>query len=237
MVAGSRPSFFRPPATSSSTEYSKIASTRMIPADVVTAQTEYSVCPRKYRLSNTLRGSACHESRGGGPGGRGAAGRRGAGVAGGTASVQMRLKTPAKSVPAAALAAATWASTPLVDCATTRSAPMDQAVAATDTMPMRYILICASQDRHCCARSRAVECYSNSMTLRSDDEWRASLTPAEFEVLREHGTEPRGSSPLNKEKRPGTFRCAGCGHSLFSSSTKFESGTGWPSFWTPLDAA
>jgi peptide-methionine (R)-S-oxide reductase len=75
------------------------------------------------------------------------------------------------------------------------------------------------------------------MARRTDDEWRTSLTPAEFQVLREHGTEPRGSSPLNEEKRPGTFRCAGCGHSLFSSETKFESGTGWPSFWTPLDAA
>jgi peptide-methionine (R)-S-oxide reductase len=75
------------------------------------------------------------------------------------------------------------------------------------------------------------------MTRRTDDEWRASLTPAEFQVLREHGTEPRGSSLLNKEKRPGTFRCAGCGHPLFSSDTKFESGTGWPSFGMPLDAA
>jgi peptide-methionine (R)-S-oxide reductase len=75
------------------------------------------------------------------------------------------------------------------------------------------------------------------MSRKTDDEWRASLTPAEFQVLREHATEPRGSSPLNSEKRPGTFRCAGCGHALFSSDAKFESGTGWPSFRTPLDAA
>jgi len=81
------------------------------------------------------------------------------------------------------------------------------------------------------------ECYSNSMTRKTDDEWRASLTPDEFQVLREHGTEPRGSSPLNKEKRAGTFRCAGCAQPLFSSETKFDSGTGWPSFSTPLDAA
>jgi peptide-methionine (R)-S-oxide reductase len=60
------------------------------------------------------------------------------------------------------------------------------------------------------------------------------LTPEQHHVLRQHGTEPRGSSPLNSEKRPGTFRCAGCGRSLFSSGTKFESGTGWPSFWAPL---
>jgi peptide-methionine (R)-S-oxide reductase len=61
-----------------------------------------------------------------------------------------------------------------------------------------------------------------------------TLTPEQHHVLREHGTEPRGSSPLNKEKRPGTFQCAGCGEPLFSSETKFESGTGWPSFWAPL---
>ncbi|PYR22363.1 MAG: peptide-methionine (R)-S-oxide reductase [Acidobacteria bacterium] len=61
-----------------------------------------------------------------------------------------------------------------------------------------------------------------------------TLTAEQHHVLREHGTEPRGSSPLNKEKRPGTFRCAGCGEPLFLSETKFESGTGWPSFWAPL---
>jgi peptide-methionine (R)-S-oxide reductase len=61
------------------------------------------------------------------------------------------------------------------------------------------------------------------------------LTPEQHHVLREHGTEPRGSSPLNKEKRPGTFRCAGCGEPLFSTETKYESGTGWPSFWAPLE--
>jgi peptide-methionine (R)-S-oxide reductase len=61
-----------------------------------------------------------------------------------------------------------------------------------------------------------------------------TLTPEQHRVLREHGTEPRGSSPLNKEKRAGTFRCAGCGEPLFSSDSKYESGTGWPSFWSPL---
>ena len=72
---------------------------------------------------------------------------------------------------------------------------------------------------------------------KSDDEWRVSLTPAEFHVLREHGTERAGSSPLNYEKRTGIFHCAGCGQPLFSSDTKYNSGTGWPSFWTPLDGA
>ena len=63
------------------------------------------------------------------------------------------------------------------------------------------------------------------------------LTPEQFHVLREHGTERAGSSPLNQEKRAGTFRCAGCGEPLFSSDAKFESGTGWPSFYQPLDNA
>jgi peptide-methionine (R)-S-oxide reductase len=70
---------------------------------------------------------------------------------------------------------------------------------------------------------------------KSDDEWRQALTAEQFRVLREHGTEPRGSSPLNREKRAGTFRCAGCGKPLFESASKFESGTGWPSFSQPLD--
>src|SRR3989338_4284270 len=72
---------------------------------------------------------------------------------------------------------------------------------------------------------------------KSEDEWRRRLTPEQFEVLREHGTEPRGTSLLDLEKRDGTFRCAGCGQPLFSSDTKFESGTGWPSFWAPLEDA
>ena len=64
-----------------------------------------------------------------------------------------------------------------------------------------------------------------------------TLTPEQHHVLREHGTERAGTSPLNQEKRAGTFRCAGCGQPLFASDTKFESGTGWPSFFAPLDDA
>jgi peptide-methionine (R)-S-oxide reductase len=75
------------------------------------------------------------------------------------------------------------------------------------------------------------------MPDKTDDQWRAELTADQYKVLREHGTEMRGSSPLNKEKRPGTFRCAGCGKPLFDSAKKFESGTGWPSFWAPLPGA
>jgi peptide-methionine (R)-S-oxide reductase len=70
--------------------------------------------------------------------------------------------------------------------------------------------------------------------IKTEAEWRAALTAEQFHVLREHGTERPGSSPLNYEKRTGTFQCAGCGTPLFSSDTKYESGSGWPSFWEPL---
>jgi peptide-methionine (R)-S-oxide reductase len=71
----------------------------------------------------------------------------------------------------------------------------------------------------------------------SDEEWRQKLTPAQFAVLRKHDTERAGTSPLNQEKRDGVFVCAGCGKKLFASDTKFESGTGWPSFYAPLEGA
>ena len=72
---------------------------------------------------------------------------------------------------------------------------------------------------------------------KTDEDWRKTLTPEQFHVLREHGTERAGTSPLNWEKRDGTFSCAACGQPLFSSDTKFESGTGWPSFFRPLEGA
>ena len=68
----------------------------------------------------------------------------------------------------------------------------------------------------------------------SKDEWRKRLTPEQFYILREEGTEQPGSSPLNGEKRPGIFACAGCGLPLFTSAMKYESGTGWPSFFTSI---
>jgi len=71
----------------------------------------------------------------------------------------------------------------------------------------------------------------------SDAEWRRRLTPAQFAVLREEDTERAFTHPLNKEHRKGTFLCAGCANELYASSTKFDSGTGWPSFWKPLDNA
>ena len=72
---------------------------------------------------------------------------------------------------------------------------------------------------------------------KTDEEWKQSLTPQAFQVLRKHGTERAGTSPLNAEKRAGMFVCAGCGKDLFDAATKFESGTGWPSFWEPLEGA
>jgi peptide-methionine (R)-S-oxide reductase len=72
---------------------------------------------------------------------------------------------------------------------------------------------------------------------KSDTEWQKELDPMQHHVLRQHGTERPFTSPLNNEKRTGVFRCAGCGEPLFDSSTKYESGSGWPSFWAPKDNA
>jgi peptide-methionine (R)-S-oxide reductase len=72
---------------------------------------------------------------------------------------------------------------------------------------------------------------------KTDAEWREQLAPASYRVLREHGTERAGTSPLDQEKRAGTFLCAGCALPVFSSEAKFDSGTGWPSFFVPLAEA
>ena len=73
--------------------------------------------------------------------------------------------------------------------------------------------------------------------VKTDEQWKQELTDQQYQVLRQHGTEPRGASPLNKEHRAGTFKCAGCGQPLFTTDTKFDSGTGWPSFYAPMDDA
>ena len=72
---------------------------------------------------------------------------------------------------------------------------------------------------------------------KPEEEWRRTLTPEQFAVLREHATERPGSCALLAEHRAGTFRCAGCGNALFEAERKFESGTGWPSFFTPLEGS
>jgi peptide-methionine (R)-S-oxide reductase len=71
----------------------------------------------------------------------------------------------------------------------------------------------------------------------SDEEWKKKLTPEQFQVLRKHGTERAGASPLDHFYEPGTYYCAGCGAPLFDSDTKFNSGSGWPSFYQPMDDA
>ena len=71
----------------------------------------------------------------------------------------------------------------------------------------------------------------------SDEEWRKRLTPEQHAVLRRHATERAGTSPLDKRYDPGTYVCAGCGQKLFASDTKYDSRSGWPSFWAPLEGA
>jgi len=83
-------------------------------------------------------------------------------------------------------------------------------------------------------RRSAAAAGSPFEVTKSDAEWRKILTPAQYYVLRDHGTERAWSSPLEHEKRKGTFACAGCDLPVYSSDTKFDSGTGWPSFWKPL---
>jgi len=71
--------------------------------------------------------------------------------------------------------------------------------------------------------------------IKTEEQWRTELNSEEYRILREEGTEPSFSHPLNNEKRQGIFSCAGCGTALFSSDMKFDSGTGWPSFYTSLN--
>lgn len=82
-----------------------------------------------------------------------------------------------------------------------------------------------------CGSRAEARSYRVSLT---EAQWRSKLTKQEFAILRKAGTERPYSSPLNKEKRAGTYICAGCDNALYASRTKFESGTGWPSFWKPL---
>ena len=78
---------------------------------------------------------------------------------------------------------------------------------------------------------------ASDKVVKTPEEWRKILTAQQFQVLREEGTERAFSSPLDKEKRKGTFVCAGCELPLFNSDTKYDSGTGWPSFWAPISGA
>ena len=88
-----------------------------------------------------------------------------------------------------------------------------------------------------CAGGSPAEAQSNFPFRLTDAQWRQRLSTAAYNVLRRHSTERPGSSPLDREGRRGTFHCAGCNHPLFSSTTKFDSRTGWPSFYRPLSRA
>ena len=84
------------------------------------------------------------------------------------------------------------------------------------------------------ANAKQAETYPVDKT---DAEWRKELSPEQYQVLRKHGTERAGTSALDREKRQGVFECAGCGAKLFESDAKFDSGTGWPSFFKPIEGA
>lgn len=89
-----------------------------------------------------------------------------------------------------------------------------------------------------CAQNRNNSANQTDMVFnvnKTEEEWKAILTPAEYNVLREKGTERAFSNEYNNNKKPGIYYCAGCGQSLFTSETKFDSGTGWPSFFAPID--
>jgi peptide-methionine (R)-S-oxide reductase len=91
---------------------------------------------------------------------------------------------------------------------------------------------------HAALQSQEVHVMSADRPARvskTEEEWRKQLTPEQYYVTRQHGTERAFSNPLNNEKRKGMFSCVCCGAPLFSSETKFDSGTGWPSFWAPID--
>ena len=88
------------------------------------------------------------------------------------------------------------------------------------------------------AEAQAADTYSDSSWRKlTDAQWKSRLSPAAYQVLRREGTERAGSSPLDREKRKGTFVCAGCELPLFKSDWKYDSGTGWPSFYTYIDGA
>jgi peptide-methionine (R)-S-oxide reductase len=88
-----------------------------------------------------------------------------------------------------------------------------------------------------CGRSATASPAGDFEVTHTDAEWKQLLTADQYDVLRKAGTEAPYSSPLNDEHRRGVFSCAGCALELFSADTKFDSGTGWPSFWRPLDQA
>jgi peptide-methionine (R)-S-oxide reductase len=106
-----------------------------------------------------------------------------------------------------------------------------------DRLTRRALLAVGGGSLAATAIAIAAPAHARYQVAMTDAQWRAKLGPERFRILRRAGTERAFSSPLNKEKRKGIFACAGCNLPLFSSSTKFESGTGWPSFWKALPNA
>ena len=104
-------------------------------------------------------------------------------------------------------------------------------------MPTRRNLITTMLMGACALQVPRMAMAAGFAVTHTDAEWQKLLTPEQYAVLRQQGTEPAGTSPLLNEHRKGTFACAGCDQAAFSSATKYESGTGWPSFWQPLDNA
>jgi len=105
--------------------------------------------------------------------------------------------------------------------------------AAIAVLPLTLTQYAAGADEHA-SQGGAAKQFE---VTKTEAEWRKTLSPEQFRILRKHDTERPGSSPLNDEHRPGTFHCAACDLPLYSSTAKFESGTGWPSFTAPLESA
>lgn len=103
------------------------------------------------------------------------------------------------------------------------------AVMMVTALPLR---LPNSQDRN--KRNEKIQRNGVQKVTKSDSEWKQTLTPEQYRIMREKGTERPFSSPLNEEKSEGTFVCAGCGLPLFNADAKYESGSGWPSFWKPI---
>lgn len=93
--------------------------------------------------------------------------------------------------------------------------------------------VCVSSVLSGCRKTKALATARFEVT-KTEAEWRQQLTPEQFYVLRQHGTEQAGTSPLDQQYAPGTYHCAGCNLPLFTSNTKYKSGTGWPSFYEPI---
>lgn len=94
---------------------------------------------------------------------------------------------------------------------------------------------CENGGRHSMPANTTPSTNPGDRVVKSDAEWRKSLTPEQYHILREHGTEWAGSGTLLHNEATGEYRCAACGALLFTSDTKFDSGTGWPSFWAPAE--